>query len=211
MLAPADYESWYRTPRGSWIARREFELLWHLVPMPANASLLDVGCGTGHFSRRYAAAGLVVTGLDPDRAALDYARSLSDQIHYCEGDALRLPFADHSFDYCAAVTSLCFIADPARALAEMWRVARRAVVLGLLNRRSLLQRRKAGKGAYVGARWDDTATVHDWVAGLQPPARLRLGSAIIVPGGGPLARLIEGVAPQQPLWGGFLAAALTRS
>lgn len=211
MPPPAAYEAWYHTPRGAWIAQREFALLWRLLPMQPGATLLDVGSGTGHFARRYASAGLHVTGLDPDPAALAYARTLGGAIDYCEGDALTLPFADASFDYCAAVTSLCFVPDPARALAEMWRVARRGVVLGLLNRRSLLHRQKAGHGSYAGARWDSAADVRTWATSLHPPPqRLALGYAVRLPGGGALARMAETVLPAITPWGGFLAAGLPK-
>jgi len=64
MPAPADYEAWYHTPRGAWIAQREFDLLWRLLPMPPGATPLDVGSGSGHFARSYAAMGLHATGLD---------------------------------------------------------------------------------------------------------------------------------------------------
>lgn len=136
--------------------------------MEHGTTLLDVGTGTGHFACLYAAAGLRLTGLDPDTAALDYTLTLGGEIDYCAGDVLALPFADGSFDYCTSVTALCFVSDPARALAEMWRVTRRGVVLGLLNRRSLLYRQKAGRGSYAGARWDDAAEVSGWAAALSP-------------------------------------------
>jgi SAM-dependent methyltransferase len=207
---PAIYEAWYHTPRGAWIARREFALIRRLLPLEPGASLLEVGCGSGHFARRFAAAGLAVTGLDPDRAALDYARTLESGIAWVEGDARTLPFADGAFDYCAAITALCFVPDPARALQEMWRVARRGVVLGLLNRHSLLHWRKAGTGGYAGARWDSAAAVRAWAATLRPPPRLALGSALLLPGGGPPARLLDPLAPPRPLWGGFLAAGLVK-
>ncbi|MEW6647070.1 MAG: class I SAM-dependent methyltransferase [Pseudomonadota bacterium] len=211
MNTPQDYEAWYHTPRGAWIAQREFALLWRLLPMERSATLLDVGTGTGHFARRYAAMGLHVTGLDPDAAALDYARTLGGAIDYRAGDAQALPFADGSFDHCAAVTSLCFVPDPAQALSEMWRVARRGVVLGLLHRRSLLYRQKAGRGTYAGARWDDAAAVRAWVAGLEPAStELRLGYAIFLPDGKWTSRVIESVLPTTVPWGGFMAAGLTK-
>ena len=72
-MKPDEYEAWYETARGHWIAQREFDLMMRLLRPPAGSTLLDVGCGTGHFTRRFAAAGLHVTGLDPDAAMLDYA------------------------------------------------------------------------------------------------------------------------------------------
>ena len=147
MLNPSEYEAWYQTARGSWIAGREFDLMRRLLGPPAGATLLDVGCGTGHFSRRFAAAGLRVTGLDPDPAMLGHARSLGGGVSYLLGTGTALSFGDNAYDYVTAVTSLCFIADPERALREMWRVARRAVLLGLLNRRSLSNPRRGSRRA----------------------------------------------------------------
>lgn len=43
---PAAYEAWYHTPRGHWIGDLEFILLQNLLRPEADASLLDVGCGT---------------------------------------------------------------------------------------------------------------------------------------------------------------------
>jgi ubiquinone/menaquinone biosynthesis C-methylase UbiE len=147
-----EYEAWYQTARGRWIAGREFDLMRRLLNPPAGATLLDVGCGTGHFSRRFAGAGLRVTGLDPDPAMLEYARRLDGGVDYLRGTAKALPLPDDAYDYVTAVTSLCFITDAPGALREMWRVARRAVLLGLLNRRSLLYHQKHGRGTYRGAR-----------------------------------------------------------
>lgn len=78
----ARYEAWYRTPRGAWMAQREFALLMRLLQPVRGATLLDAGTGTGHFARRFADAGLRVTGLDPDGDALAYAQTLGG-IHTC--------------------------------------------------------------------------------------------------------------------------------
>jgi ubiquinone/menaquinone biosynthesis C-methylase UbiE len=69
-----------------------------------------------------------------------------NRVTLVHGDALRLPFGDGAFDVTALVTTLEFLARPRAALAEATRVARRGVVLGVLNRWSLLalQRRLSG-------------------------------------------------------------------
>jgi SAM-dependent methyltransferase len=209
-MNPREYEAWYDTARGSWIAGREFDLMMRLMKPPAGATLLDVGCGTGHFSRRFATAGLRVTGLDPDPAMLDYARGLDGSVSYLLGTGIALPFGNNAYDHVTAVTSLCFIADPERALRDMLRVARHAVVLGLLNRWSLLYRQKHGRGAYRGARWDAPADIRRWTQQLEPAPRITMRSAIFLPGGGVSARTVEAVLPGVLPWGGFLAVLLRK-
>src|SRR3989338_7315447 len=108
-MNPVEDEAWYQTARGSWIAARELDLMMRLMKPPIGATLLDVGCGTGHFSRRFAAAGLRVTGLDPDPAMLDYARGLGGGVDYLRGTATALPIDDNAYDYVTALTSLSFI------------------------------------------------------------------------------------------------------
>lgn len=188
----------------------EFNLSLCLLRPENGATLLDVGCGTGYFARRCAREGLQVTGLDPDECALSYARDKSDAIAFLAGKAEALPFADHSFDYCIAMTSLCFVGDPGRAVAEMWRVSRRAVLLGLLNRRSLLYRQKHERGLYKGARWDEVNVVKRWRAALQPPAQMSWGTAIYLPSGGGFAQRMEKLIPRAVPWGGFLAVCLSK-
>ncbi|MFO7594455.1 MAG: class I SAM-dependent methyltransferase [Pseudomonadota bacterium] len=209
---PATYEAWYHTRRGSWIAAHEFSLLQHLLNPSPQASLLDVGCGTGHFSRRFARLGLAVTGIDPDTEALNYAKRENGNIIYLPGSARNLPFTANSFDYTSAVTSLCFITEPAQALQEMWRVSRHGVVLGLLNRQSILHRMKQGQGSYRNARWDTVKGVQEWIAGLSPaPTTIRIRSAIFLPQGNLLARWTETLLPNQLPWGGFLVVHLGKS
>lgn len=211
-ITPEQYEHWYHTPRGNWISEREFELLMKLLKSCSGSSLLDVGCGTGHFSRRFTQAGLQVTGVDPDTAMLNYARQRSDNIEYHRAGAEDLPFEDGAFDYCAAITSLCFVAEPVKALQELWRVSKHGVVLGLLNRHSLLHRQRAGRGAYAGARWDSHADVINWLnqAGIAA-VQHRINSAIFFPRGGWFARLMERGLPGALPWGGFLAVALRKT
>ena len=75
---PEQYDAWYRTPRGAWIGDIEFRMLVGMLRAQPGDGLLDVGCGTGYFSRRFAReAGLQVSGVDPDPAWLAYARTAS--------------------------------------------------------------------------------------------------------------------------------------
>jgi SAM-dependent methyltransferase len=204
----AAYDAWYASARGRWIGDVETRLLLDLLTCQRGDSVLDVGCGTGYFSRRLAQAGFRVTGIDTDPRALDFAARKDGRIRYLRADARKLPFEDHSLDCAVAVTSLCFIEPASAALREMWRVARRSVVLGLLNRNSLLWLKKRHAPSYRGARWDTSRIAQSWSSGLRPPPALTVRSAVFGPGGGKLARALEQLLPGRLPLGGFLAIAL---
>lgn len=203
----ASYDQWYDTPRGRWIGRREAELvLAHLQPRRGE-SLLEVGCGTGYFTRTLA-AGLDgrVTGVDisPERVA--YARGRDGgRASYALADACTLPFPNASFDLVMSITALCFIADEVQALREMLRVARRRVVIGLLNRHSLLwlEKSRGAGGGYQGARWHTPREAMNLFRGI-PVRHLQVCTGIQFPRGGPLARLVERAWPESLSFGGFL-------
>ena len=207
-LTPARYEAWYHSPRGRWIAAREFALLYAmLAPAPAS-SILDLGSGTGHFSRRFAEQGHRVVSLDPDATAVSFAATQAPAVPQLRARAEMLPLADNSVDYAMAVTSLCFVDDPVQALREMWRVSRFGIGLVLLNRRSLLHARKHGRGGYRGARWDRAEDLKDWCESIDSPCALQLRSGIFLPGGSRIARYLENRIPSTWLYGGVLAAVI---
>lgn len=134
-----DYEAWYEQGFGSLAVRQEEALLHQqLQRFTGASSLLEVGCGTGHFTRWFAQQGLHVTGLDASPAMLEQAR-LRNGTHYLLGDALALPFEHQRFDLVALITTLEFVTDPVQALREALRVARLGLLLGVLNRHSLLE------------------------------------------------------------------------
>ena len=209
VVKPEAYEAWYDAPRGRWIGALEYSLLRSLLrPAPAS-SVLDIGCGTGHFTRLFAqeTTGLVV-GVDPNEGCLSYANAHSGNKElYVAGRAEALPFPDQSFDFTVSVTALCFVSDQQQALRELVRVTRRRFVLGLLNRYSLLyldKGRKGGAGGYKGAHWHTPLEVRALLRSAAVDNAV-LRSAIVLPQGTTFARVVETNWPQTILLGGFLA------
>ncbi len=150
----ARYEDWY-SGAGRSADRLEKGLLAKLLAsFPAARTALEIGCGTGHFSRWLSDRGFQVTGLDCSQAMLAEARRRNG-LTYVSGDALELPYPDGAFDLALLITTLEFVADPVRALREAVRIARQGVILGVLNRWSLLalKRRWSGKRPWSAARF----------------------------------------------------------
>jgi SAM-dependent methyltransferase len=205
------YDSWNQTSRGAWIGEAEFRLLRRMLRPARGESLLDVGCGTGYFTRRFGGeTGLRAVGLDPNASWLEFARASSTgPERYCLGVAESLPFDQGSFDLGISVTALCFVDDAKRALREILRVTRKRFAIGLLNRHSLLYLQKGragGSGAYRGAHWHTTQEIRALFDGL-PAANLKVQSAVFLASGGPIARGIERLISHRLLLGAFVVVA----
>jgi SAM-dependent methyltransferase len=207
-MTPEQYDAWYDSLRGRWIGATEYRMLRGLLDPRAGDRALDVGCGTGWFTRRLAADGVDVTGLDKDRAALQFARGHAAAGERCiEGDAFSLPFADRAFDLTLSVTALRFVQRWPQAIAEIARVSRRRFVLGPLNRHSLLRLRagrKGGRGGYAGAHWHTRSELR---AALAPLAlrQTRYRYGIFVPSGTAPAMASERLIPRWVPLGAFMA------
>jgi SAM-dependent methyltransferase len=202
------YERWYESPRGRRIGRRETALvLENLHPRPGE-SLLDVGCGTGFFTRAFAVAldGLV-TGVDINHQWVEYARRHDvGGASYAVADARALPYPNGSFDLVVSIAAICFIEEEITAVREILRVARRRFAIGLLNRQSLLYVQKGrggGRGGYRGAHWHTVRGARALFHGL-PVERIKVRTGIPVPGNSCCARLIERAWPSSLPAGGFI-------
>lgn len=92
--------------------------------------VLDVGCGTGYFTSRLAAAAMpggAVTGIDPSESMIDFCRQkIPGEISFVTGTAQDLPFDDGAFDVVASSMAIHHVPAEARlaALEEMYRVLR---------------------------------------------------------------------------------------
>ncbi len=140
-----EYEDWY-TNQGRRADRLEKTLLeWLIGHFQEPISILDVGCGTGHFTRFFKTLGLRAAGLDISPAMLAEARRHGLRVAV-QADASHLPFADGAFDLVAMITTIEFLRDPLVALQETSRVARRGLILGVINRKSWIGREYQQQG-----------------------------------------------------------------
>lgn len=95
-------------------------------------SLLDVGCGTGRVLAhlRDTSPGLHLHGIEPSAAMLEQCvRKGLDGTSLTQGDACHLPFEDGAFDIVTAFGVLHHIKEPQRAISEMIRTSKKAVII----------------------------------------------------------------------------------
>ena len=178
------YEHWYETPVGKMYDRLEQAAVAELLPSAQRGSrLLDVGCGTGHWSRFFASRGFLVIGVDIAPEMIEIARSKDDpRCRFEVGDACRLPFPDGSFDVVTAITTLEFTRDAGAVVREMFRCLRPAgiVLIASLNRLAPVNRRRirTGQQPYASTRLFSPSELRALVA---PYGRVRIRTAGFVP------------------------------
>lgn len=94
----------------------------------ADQHVLDLATGTGWASRRIAADGARVTGVDIAEELLAAARELAKEanleIDYRLGDAESLPFPDESFDAVISTFGVMFAPEQETAITELARVCK---------------------------------------------------------------------------------------
>ena len=108
------------------------------------AKVLDVGCGTGYFSRFIAEGNSTVHvfGLEFEQTFVEYAREEAREksldISFLQGDALHLPFEDETFDAVTSHTFLTSVSDTSKALKEMKRVCKKGGTISSITAMSFV-------------------------------------------------------------------------
>lgn len=161
-----------------------------LTDLPAPGRLLDIGAGTGWWSRILSRRGFQVTALEPSVAMRRIGAAESDEpIDWRAGSAEELALPDASFDFVLMVTVLEFVAEPSRAMAEAWRVLRAGgtLLVGHLDPQSpwvAHYRHLADKGVapWSSARFVESEQIAQW---LGRPADRRTSCVFLAPNAAP--------------------------
>ena len=130
------YDAFYESPQGKTTDALEKKLIEnHLTPAPSK-ELLELGCGTGHWTSYFSQLGYRVTAIDESQVMLDVARQKKiSNAEFVLGDASTLPFEDESVPLIASITMLEFVNTQKKVVDEMYRVLQPGgmLVLGCLN------------------------------------------------------------------------------
>lgn len=127
------YESWYE---GKYRKADELEksvLVECIEYIGGVKTILEVGCGTAHFTRFFEKIGLNAYGLDISPFMLKEAKKFWTADKLVLSSSSFLPIRDKSFDIVCFITCLEYMKDSVLVLEEASRVAKKGLLLGLMN------------------------------------------------------------------------------
>ncbi len=128
-------------------------------------SLLDVGCGEGVLTHKWAQRldGRRVVGIDLDDPQLHacWAQRQAPNLTYAVMKAENLPFADGEFDVASAIEVLEHVPDPEHTVAEMARVASGHLLVSV-PREPLWRGLNMARGAYLKELGNTPGHLNHW-------------------------------------------------
>jgi len=195
------YEMWYQNAGRRADKQEKILLNWLLRFFPTAECILEVGCGTGHFTRWFEKGlGLQAFGFDLSHSMLSEAKALHTP-RLVQGDAGKIPFPSKSVDIVVLITTLEFLADPMVVIKEAYRLARQGILLGVINKHSILgvQNKLSGGPVWDNAQFFTISKMKKMLRGI-------LGSRIEIIWRTTLWPMIPWYLPLP--WGGFIGMAV---
>ena len=128
-------------------------------------SVLDVGCGEGVLTEKWAErlgdGRIVGIDLDDPKLRAEWQTRRRENLEYRAEEATALSFDDGEFDMAAAIEVLEHVPQPERTLAEMARVAERSLLVSV-PREPIWRITNMARGAYLRDLGNTPGHVNHW-------------------------------------------------
>jgi 2-polyprenyl-3-methyl-5-hydroxy-6-metoxy-1,4-benzoquinol methylase len=135
-----------------------------LFAQAAPRTVLDVGCGEGVLTHKWAQRVERIVGIDLEDPAIqaEWAKRRAPNLEYRVMKAESLPFEEGEFDLASAIEVLEHVPDPEHTVAQMARVARGGHLLVSVPREPLWRGLNMARGAYWRDLGNTPGHVNHW-------------------------------------------------
>jgi ubiquinone/menaquinone biosynthesis C-methylase UbiE len=149
------YDAYYQTEAGKRVNEIEAQLIEAALQKIPAGKMLELGCGTGHWTKFFIENGFELTATDISDVMLKHARQKKLQAQILKADSEKLPFTDESFDVVSTITMMEFVTDQDKVLSEIYRVLKPHgyVLLGALNGKSQLAKNAGNDPVFKNANF----------------------------------------------------------
>ncbi len=161
-IIAGDYDEFYKTELGKQIDIAEKRAVKSLLDGVPRAMSLEVGCGTGHWTRFFRIMGFPLVAIDVSEKMLEVAikKNILGTV-FLNADVEQMPFRDNYFSNVFTITTLEFVKNLDKAISEINRILKPGgyFLIGALNGASQYvqhQMKKGGTLSHARAFTPDT-------------------------------------------------------
>ncbi|MCF6240957.1 MAG: class I SAM-dependent methyltransferase [Bacteroidales bacterium] len=117
------YDDYYQSDFGKKIDELEKAIIEKFLKNLSIKEILEIGCGTGHWTEFFVQKGFSVKAMDISDKMLAVAKSKNmKNTYFFQGDALNLSIENESVENIIAITSLEFTGNQQKAFDEIYRI-----------------------------------------------------------------------------------------
>ena len=149
------YDDYYQSDFGKKVDRIEQDIIDFLIKEIPRGEMLELGCGTGHWSDYFSKKGFNVTGIDISDTMLNVAKNKKINVKFKIADSQNIPFNDESFQIISSITMLEFVDNQDKVIKEIYRVLKKGgwLILGCLNKNSIIGKNKENDETFKNANF----------------------------------------------------------
>ena len=201
------YDEYYLSDDGKKIDNIEKQIISSHLDNIIKGPMLELGCGTGHWTSYFTSKGFTVTAIDESETMIKIANSKNIRnASFMKADAASLPFSDNSFAVISSITMLEFVEDPEVIMSETDRVLKPGgtLIIGCLNKYSELGKNKDNDPVFKNGNFFSVQEITDMLS--------RFGKPFINYGVyfSPEFAILDGTDKQETVQPSFIAASVRK-
>jgi len=149
------YDNYYQSDFGKKIDKIEKNIIDSLIKDIPKGEMLELGCGTGHWSDFFSRKGFNLTAIDISNAMLNIAKNKKINAKFEIANSQNLPFNNKSFQIISSITMLEFVDNQDKVISEIHRVLKKSgwLILGCLNENSIIGKDKYKSETFKNANF----------------------------------------------------------
>jgi ubiquinone/menaquinone biosynthesis C-methylase UbiE len=149
------YDEYYQSYFGKKVDEIERNIIDCLIQKVPKTEMLELGCGTGHWTKFFSSKDFNVTGIDTSKTMLDIAKGKNINAKFTIANAQNIPFPDESVQIISSITMLEFVDNQDKVIQEIYRVLKKNAwfILGFLNKKSILGLNKDNSETFKNANF----------------------------------------------------------
>ncbi len=152
-IVAKSYDDFYNTELGKRIDVIEKSMISELIKNIPKGEMLELGCGTGHWTEYFLQQNYEILAIDTSEPMLEIAIKKNLKAKFINKNSENLPFADNSYSVISSITMIEFVENKDKVFSEIYRILKPNgwFILGSLNANSILAKNKNNDKTFKNA------------------------------------------------------------